>query len=61
MTENKKCCGKSLPVREKQSAFWEQKKKKNEIDKRAERERYCRKQGEEKDMVNGEKGSKCER
>lgn len=35
-------------------------KKKTEIDKRAERERYCRKQGEEKDVVNGGKGRKCE-
>lgn len=53
-TENKKCCGKSL--RERQSA---RKGKKNEIDKRT--ERYCRKQGDEKDMVSREKGSKCER
>lgn len=34
---------------------------KNEIDKRAERKGYYRMQGEEKDMVNGEKDSQCER
>lgn len=56
-TENKKCCGKSLLVRKTERSLGG---KERDIEKNR-TERYCRKQGDEKDMVCGEEASKCER